>query len=233
MSDAPTTLEMVRWFARHKPVVAVAVTDTGDEQRVMVDQKAQKRWHALLQNLTAINACTVRLLDSKDNVLATRVLRVVDNGGAGSVSAIGPATSGGVDVAAIVHTVATAITTSVKEVIVEMQRAHAVSFAEMVNITKIATADASEFRKMVNQDLQDRREAIEVEREEREREFEEREAEREKEREEHKEFGEVGKMLLEMAGPELVKKFMNGKKELPHVDVAAKPVKDVPSGGGA
>ncbi|MFI4978308.1 MAG: hypothetical protein ACHQC8_06530, partial [Solirubrobacterales bacterium] len=92
------------------------------------------------------------------------------------------------------------------KVVGEITKAHATSMAEMVNITKIATQDAAEFRKMVHQDLLDRRKAVEDELEAREREFEEREAEREAARAEQQEMSAVMAPLIQAAAPELTKK---------------------------
>jgi hypothetical protein len=157
-------------------------------------------------------------------VLGTKVLRTIDTGAAGVVGQVQPATSGGVDVAAIVAHTTTGIVDGFKtlieavavKVVGEITKAHATSMAEMVNITKIATADAAEFRKMVHEDLLNRRKAVEEELAAREQEFDEREAEREAANAEREQMGQVMAPLIQAAAPELTKKFFefmgNGKK---------------------
>lgn len=228
MNDTtPTNRSVKAWLAQWKPVNVIGI-DENEEQHTVPVPKHGKRWDVVVKTLRDLECTRARALDSKDGVLATLVLRVVESEGVGAVGGMQPATTGGVDVAAIVAHTTSGIVTGFErlidavavKVVGEITKAHATSMQEMVNITKIATADAAEFRKMVHQDLLDRRKAVEVELEEREREFEEREAEREAARAESEQMGQVMAPLIQAAAPELTKKFfelMGGKKkELPN-----------------
>src|SRR5277367_354298 len=191
-SRQPTERSVLRWLAYYKPIVVEIETDMGERERLVIDQKNTKRWHACYKTMMSLNACTARALDSKDNVLATYVVREkpqAQEERAGELVSH-PATTGGVDIAAIVNTVAQAITTSVKEAMSAMADATKQSFTELTNIAKASNERAliSERERMRTLDdrekrLEDEEERLEDEREERgaekEREAKEREAERE------------------------------------------------------
>src|SRR5271157_3548841 len=156
---APTARSVKAWLANWKPVTVVGIDENEQEHSIPVP-KTGKRWDVVQKTLKDLDCTRVRALDSKDGVLATMRLRVVETEGVGAVGGVQPATSGGVDVAAIVAHTTTGIVDGFKtlieavavKVVGEITKAHATSMAEMVNITKIATADAAEFRKMVHED---------------------------------------------------------------------------------
>jgi hypothetical protein len=252
MAQPQTTPRSLKhWLSHYQPKMVMGVTVDGEEHRIVVPSTT-KKWDAVARDLANLDCVQARAYD-KDGphgqVLATLVLRVVENEGVGSIggASMSPATAGGVDVAAIVHALATAITTSVNlvvdklatTVLAEQGKAQAVAFAEMVNITKVATQDASEFRKMVHQDLLDRRQAVEDEREEREQQWADREAEREREREENAAMGDVMKPLLAAAAPEIMSKlsdYLTTKKAPPvpvKVDVKQVAKEGSPNGSGS
>jgi hypothetical protein len=211
----PTDRSIKAFLAQWQPLYVIGVDENSTEHRIPTS-KNTKKWDLMVKTLRELDCVRVRAYDRADAVLGTKVLRTIDTGPAGTVGGVTqPATSGGVDVAAIVAHTTTGIVDGFKtlieavavKVVGEITKAHATSMAEMVNITKIATADAAEFRKMVHEDLIARRKAVEEELEARELEFEEREAEREAARAESEQMGTVMAPLIQAAAPELTKKF--------------------------
>ena len=186
----------------------------GERHRLVIDQKNTKRWDACFGNMVSLHACVARCLDSKDNVLDTMVIaprpvEAVDpDNGRPAVEL--PATNQGVDVAAIVNTVAQAITTSVKEAMSAMAQATAQSFSELTNFARASNERAliSERERMRaieerERRVQDEEERIEEERERAEEERERADQEREDERAENANLKELMMPVLAAAAPAL------------------------------
>src|SRR5271165_304768 len=209
----PTDRSIKAFLAQWQPSYVVGVDENNTEYRIPTP-KNTKRWDLVIKSLRGLDCVRVRAYDHQDSVLGTKVLRTIDTGAAGTVGTVQPATSGGVDVAAIVaHTTSgivdgfKTLMASNKEVLDAISKSHSTSMSEMVAIVKIATADAAEFRKMVHEDLLNRRKAVEEELAAREQEFEDREAERDAARAEQEQMGAVLQPLITAAAPELTKKF--------------------------
>lgn len=201
MSDAtePTDRSLRHWLAQWKPIYVIGIDEDDTEHRLAVSKNA-KRWDMMVKSLRDLDCARARAYDSNDNVLSTKTLRVVPSEG---VAPMGPATSGGVDVAAIILHTTTALTSSFErileavavKVVGEVTKAHATSFAEMVNITKVATSRLTELERTMHEDLMARREELDAEKEE-----------AAAEKENSRALDALMAPLVAAAGPELVKK---------------------------
>lgn len=229
---------VLRWLQHYRPVVVDVETDTGERERIVIDQKSTKRWDACYATMVSLNVCVARALDTKDAVLATYVIRERPDAEPEPNGAIvqHPATTGGTDVAAIMNTFADALVRGVERVADKIVEAQRTAFTELTNIAKASNERAliSERERMRALDDRERRIEEEEERAEEERaraddERERIEREREQEREDNQGLREMMQPLLgavaASAGPALVE-ALSKKAEPQKVKVEAKAVPD-------
>lgn len=238
-SREPGKRSVLRWLAYYKPIVVEVVTDVGERERIVIDQKNTKRWDACYASMVAMNACTCRALDARDNVLGTYALReppaVASEEDRPAVEH--PATHQGVDVAAIMTTFGDILGRTVERVADKIVEAQKTAFAELTNITKASNERALISERERMRALDEREKRIEAEeeraaeaREEAEEERERIEEEREREREENASLKEMVQPLLAAAAPQIVgalfekKDTSNGASAPAKVAVEAKPV---------
>jgi gas vesicle protein len=232
MSESPSARRsFLRWVAHYKPVTVCVESDTGDEHRIVVDQKNAKRWDAVYQNAMSLNACVARCLDARENVLGTYVIRKIEKEDTRDV-VNAPATTGGVDIAAIINTVADACVRVAEKAMQASADAHKQSFTEMVNLAKEHSSRAKSLEEALHATLEERERRLDEAEERAEDERERVEKEREQEREESQGLKELMGPILAAAGPQLVasilEKKSNGAPE--KIKVEAKPVTEAPSG---
>lgn len=213
----PTDRSVRAFLAQWKPVYVIGVDENDTEHRITV-AKNTKRWELVTKALRDLDCVRVRAYDSVDNVLGTKVLRVIPSDAGIAVPSIAPATSGGVDVAAIVRHTTEALTqgfnsmldTVAVKVVAEVTKAHEVSTKEMVALVKVATEDSAAFRKMVLEDINARRQAIEDERSQRDEEREQDIAEREIELQDKATQTDIIKLIIDKAGPKVMEQVVGG-----------------------
>ena len=228
MSSAPSPRSLLHWLRYWKPATVVGVDDNGEETRLAVTS-GQQRYAVIAKSLNDLSCVSCRALDSKDAVLATLVLRIIENEAPSLPAVNSPATAGGVDVAAIVNTVAQACMAIVRDTLRESAAAHKESFIELVNLSKQSNERAATLERERSRDLDERRARIEDEEQRLDEEREAERTEREKETAEKEEMGEIIKPLLQMAGPELMKKLLSNGKAAPAVAAPAPSVKPKPA----
>lgn len=201
MSEMPNRRSVLAWLRHHRPVALVYVDEQGNEERLLVDPKNTNRWSAAAADLERLGACVVRALDSKDNVLASMVLREVET--EAPPTAVTPATTGGYDVAAVAKVQAEACVLIMKETALALGAAFKESAVQLAAMAK-STADTNEkLMKALQDEMEQRREEIAAERAEREREAEQAAAQAEQEQGERAAMGELMGPIIAAAGPAL------------------------------
>ena len=234
-SNQSSTRSVLRWLAHYRPQQVVIETDSGEEHTLIVDQKSTKKWNGIYQNMMTLNACNARLLDAKGAVLSSMVIREVERSDERQMFEHAPATTQGVDIAAIIQTTAKTIVDAVTVTMNAMAQAHQTSFSELVKLSQQSNERAATLEREHVRDINERAERLAEREDEHEEERERIEAEREREREENSSLKELITPLLSAAaataGPQLVDAIMNGKKSAapvpapaPKVDVKVTPV---------
>lgn len=216
--QAPSQRSVLNWLAYYKPIVVEIETDMGERHRLIIDQKNARRWHGCYANLVSLHAVVARALDAKDNVLDTKMIAprppsTTEDAAKATVDQ--PATHQGVDIAAIVNTVADAAIRIAETTMKAAAEAHKASFQELTALVRANNERSQALEKTVYAQLKEREdriadeeERIEDERVHAEEERARVEAERLAEREENREVFSIIKPLVEAAAPELIQKGM-------------------------
>lgn len=198
--------DLPKWLAGHRPLAAkvAAVLGGGREQSIALGA-AGNRWGRIANTLQSLSAEAVHLYNEKNDLIAAMDIEYAAPGQKDASSASSsPASSEPVqlsilkdasDANALVHALAQAFSQVVKDTMTAQASTNKAAFEQLREVTKIQGEQLKTLMRAYEESLDEREEQIEQQREA-----------IVAEREESKMMDK----LVDLAGPEIVKKIMGG-----------------------